>query len=79
MQPHLIKSLIDKFGEEVKDLCNYGTPGTPQFKIVRPDDADKVDTAMQTKYRSGVGILLYLIKYSRPDLANVVRERMVQV
>jgi hypothetical protein len=29
---------------------------------------------MQTKYRSGVGILLYLIKYSRPDLANVVRE-----
>jgi hypothetical protein len=29
MQPHLIESLIDKFGEEVEDLCNYGTPGTP--------------------------------------------------
>jgi hypothetical protein len=29
---------------------------------------------MQTKYRSGVGMLLYLIKYLRPDLANVVRE-----
>jgi hypothetical protein len=40
MQPHLIKRLIDKFGEEVEDLSNYGTPGTPRFKIVRPDDAD---------------------------------------
>ena len=46
MQPHLIKSLIDKFGEEVAYLCIYGTPGTPQFRIVRPDDADKVDAAM---------------------------------
>jgi hypothetical protein len=71
MQPHLIKSLIDKFGEEVEDLCNYGTLGTPQFKIVRPDDADEVDAAMQSKYRSRVGMLLYLIKYLRPDLANV--------
>jgi hypothetical protein len=33
-----------------------------------------VDAAMQLKYRSGVGMLLHLIKYSRPDLANVVRE-----
>jgi hypothetical protein len=74
MQPHLIKSLIDKFGEKVKNLCNYGTPGTQQSKIVRPDDADKVDAEMQSKYRSGVGMLLYLIKYLRPDLANVVRE-----
>jgi hypothetical protein len=47
MQPHLIKSLIDKFGEEIANLCNYGTPGTPRFKIVRPDDADKVDAAME--------------------------------
>jgi hypothetical protein len=30
--------------------------------------------AMQSKYRSGVGMLLYLIKYLRSDLANVVRE-----
>jgi hypothetical protein len=29
---------------------------------------------MQSKYRFGVGILFHLIKYSRPDLANVVRE-----
>jgi hypothetical protein len=28
----------------------------------------------QTKYRSGVGILLYLVKHSRFDIANSVRE-----
>ena len=41
---------------------------------MRPDDEDKIDSAMQSKYRSGVGMMLYLIKYSRPDLSNVVRE-----
>jgi hypothetical protein len=29
---------------------------------------------LHTHYCSGVGMLLYLIKYSRPDLSNAVRE-----
>ena len=29
---------------------------------------------MSTKYRSGVEMLLYLVKYSRPDLSNSMRE-----
>jgi hypothetical protein len=42
---------------------------------VRPSDkTEKIDGDLQSKYCSGVGMLLYLIKYSRPDLANVVRE-----
>jgi hypothetical protein len=50
-------------------------PGTPRFEIVRPDDgADLIDLNLQSRYRSGVGMLLYLTKYSRPDLCNVVRE-----
>ena len=42
---------------------------------MRPTDkTEKIDGNLQSKYCSGVGMLLYLIKYSRPDLANVVRE-----
>ena len=29
---------------------------------------------IQTRYRSGIGILMILIKYSRPDISNPVRE-----
>ena len=32
------------------------------------------DSERHTKYRSGVGMLLFLVKYSRPDISNSVRE-----
>jgi hypothetical protein len=35
MQPHLINNLREKFEKEVNNLSDYGTPGTPRFKIVR--------------------------------------------
>jgi Reverse transcriptase (RNA-dependent DNA polymerase) len=74
MQSHLIKSLEVKFGAEVMNLSNYGTSGTPRFKTIRPsENVDKIDPDLQARYRSGVGMLLFLINYSRPDLANVVR------
>jgi len=75
LQPHLIKNLEGKFGDEVCKKRIYKTPGTPRFKIVRPtDDSDIIDPLLQSRYRSGVGMLLYLTKYSRPDLCNIVRE-----
>ena len=75
MQPHLINNLISKFGEEVAEKRVYKTPGTPRFKIVRPDDdSELIEPELQKRYQSGVGMLLYLIKYSRPDISNVVRE-----
>jgi hypothetical protein len=75
MQPHLLKGLEDKFGEEVNNLRNYATPGTPRFKVVKSSDmVETIDMDWQSRYRSGVEMLLYLIKYSRPDIANVVRE-----
>jgi hypothetical protein len=50
-------------------------PGTHRFKILRPmDEIKKIDDNQQSKYRFGVGMMLYLIKYSRHDLTNVVRE-----
>jgi hypothetical protein len=75
LQPHLINNLKDKFEEEVAQKWDYKTPGTPTFRIVRPDDdSELIDNEMQKRYRSGVGILHSLTKYLRPDLCNVVRE-----
>ena len=74
-QPHLIKNLKKKFWEEVKNLQIYQTPGTPNTGLRRPtEDQPLVRKEEHTRYRSGVGMLLYLIKHSRPDIANSVRE-----
>ena len=74
-QPHLIKSLRSKFGDLVKSMTKYATPGTPGQGIVRPKDGDNLVGPEEHKlYRSGVGMLLYLVKHTRPDIANVVRE-----
>jgi cytochrome oxidase Cu insertion factor (SCO1/SenC/PrrC family) len=61
-----------KFGNEV---CNKRVPGTPRFKIVRPDDdADVINSTLQIHYQSGISMLLYFTIYACPDLCNVVRE-----
>jgi hypothetical protein len=58
-----------KFGKEVEKTIVYKTPGTPRFKIVCPsDEDDAIDKNLQSSYRSGVGMVLYLTKYSQPDL-----------
>jgi hypothetical protein len=42
---------------------------------VRPmNKIEKIDHNQQSKYRSGMGMPLYLIKYTRPSLEKVVRE-----
>jgi hypothetical protein len=74
-QLHLIKNLDKKFGEMVKSGQTYRTPGTPGLGIIRPKEGDKtISEDDQTLYRSGVGMRLYLVKHSRPDIANSVRE-----
>jgi hypothetical protein len=65
IQPHLKTRLNLKFGEEIKDMRKYMTPGTPRFKILKSiDNIEVLDGEHQRKYRSGVGMLLYLTKYS---------------
>jgi len=72
-QPHLLKKLRDKFWNIVKDMPKYATPGTPHQVIARKTEW-KITPEEQGIYRSGVGMLLFLIKHSRPDIANTVRE-----
>ena len=72
-QPHLITKLSEKFGKYTKDLQTYRTPGTPGLGILR-SPSTIVCVEKHKISRTGVGMLLYLVKYSRPDIANTVRE-----
>ena len=64
----------DSFSEEVKRTTRiYDTPGAPGVGILKlTEEAEKLDKDTQTKYRSGVRMLLFLVKYSQPDIANSV-------
>lgn len=56
-------------------MMKYETPLPPGEIFVCPkSESELIDLEMQKKYWSGVGMLLYLVKYSRPDIANGVRE-----
>ena len=74
-QPGMIKKLEKKFGERVKHLREFHTPGTPGQGLFKAEKDDPgLSPEDQTVYRSGVGMLLYLVKHSRPDIANATRE-----
>jgi len=50
-------------------------PGTRGHRVVRVlEDWQKISKEDQKIYRSAVGMLLYLLKYSRPCLANPLHE-----
>jgi hypothetical protein len=74
-QPKLIKNLKVHFGELVKSVKIFTTPAIARNIILRPTEEEMVVSEEdQRTYRSGVGMLLYLVKHSRPDIANAVRE-----
>ena len=74
-QPKLIKHLKETFPDIITMTKQYKTPAAPKSVVIRPLEEDtKINLLKQTEYRSGVGMLLYLVKHSRPDLSNAVRE-----
>ena len=77
-QPHLLRKIEKEFGEEVDQVRAYSTPAGTRETIMKIKEKDNdligLEPSMQTRYRSGVGILLYLVKFSRPDISNSVRE-----
>lgn len=77
-QPHLLRKIDREFNEELAAVRSYATPAGTGESIIRIKDDEKdmigLESKKQTRYRSGVGMLLYLVKFSRPDIANSVRE-----
>ena len=74
-QSKLISHLKESFMTEIEGVRSHQTPAGPKTIVMRPVEGDPLISAEdQKKYRSGVGMLLYLIKHSRPDLANAIRE-----
>ena len=73
-QPHMVKKIKQTFGEAVAKLPKYRTPGTPGQGLVKAqEDEITLSEEDQSLLRSGTGMLLYLVKHSRPDLSNPVR------
>ena len=74
-QPHMIKRIETTFGDKVKGSKEATTPGTPGRQVIRTKDEERLlELEKQSEYRTGVGMLLFLVKHSRPDIANAIRE-----
>ena len=74
-QPHMVKKLRNKFGDMVKGMQKYKTPGSPGKGLMLERDPEFIiDPDHHALYRTGVGMLLYLIKYSQPEICNAVWE-----
>jgi hypothetical protein len=74
-QPKLIKNLEEQFGPLVAGMRTYKTPAAPSTNIQCPKKGEiLISSEDQTKFWSGVGMLLYLVKHSQSDIANAVQE-----
>jgi hypothetical protein len=69
-QPVLLQSFFDE-SDLPNDKSYPSTPAEPGSVHIK---GDKLSMSEQCKYRSGVGKLLYLIRWSRPEIMNSVRE-----
>ena len=74
-QSKLALKLINKFKTELDFIKVPITPGVPSLIISKYNKDERlIDDDSQTRYRSAVGSILYLVKISRPDLSNISRE-----
>ena len=75
IQKEILRKINKYFEVDVENMKCIETPMEPGSNIVPPKDCEEVlDILNQNKYQSGVGTLMYLVKNSRPDINNSVRE-----
>jgi len=70
-QPVMVQSFEDEF-----DLPNNNpvTPGEPGDTLRKADDAESLGKEETTYYRKGIGKLLHMMRWSRPEIYNSVRD-----
>ena len=60
---------------QITQTRKMNTLSTPLFKLIRVKEGEVILSPKEQKmYRCGVGVLLYLIKQMRPDLADATSE-----
>jgi hypothetical protein len=71
-QPVLLQSYHDEFNLPEGLVPN--TPAEPESVLVKVQEGNGLDMKAQKTCRSGVGKLLYMRRWSRPDVLNATRE-----
>jgi Reverse transcriptase (RNA-dependent DNA polymerase) len=67
-QPKLLKNLKKEFLRMWHNR-SFSTPASPKSIIMRPKEGDlTIDPIDQKLFRTGAGMLLFLVKHSRPDI-----------
>jgi hypothetical protein len=72
-----IVNKLKNLNKNLNESVQWTTPSALNFFVVRPrSKAEMITTEKQKDFRSIVGTLLYLVvvKLSKPDIANPVRE-----
>ena len=69
-QPVLMQSFVDEFA--LPEGSAAATPAEPGSVLMKAWAYEAVDAELQTMYQSGVGKLIHIMKWSRPDVLNAV-------
>jgi hypothetical protein len=70
-QPVMLHSFVDDFPMCLEGRASY-MPATPGEHVVKGDDSTNVSGAMQAQYRMGIGELLHMMRWTRPEIKNAV-------
>lgn len=71
-QPVMLQSFEDEF--DLSDGTANDTPGEPGKTLPVATEEEMVEPGKLTYYRSGVGKLLHMMRWSRPEIYNSVRD-----
>ena len=71
MQPVMLQSFKEEF-----DLPTWApnTPGEPGKNLSKAKESESVSPEETTYYRKGTGKILHMMRWSRPEIYNAVRD-----